>query len=195
MVNISEASLPRLPVESLLRRYKVEKRRKKWEPFYQTLLAEADRLCTPAYIYDVFSVAELPELVKWLPKDTTAVALALCTLGDQIEVRIREVMQHDLVSAVILDEIALALITAFTRQIHASIGDQARANGLKAGPAYRPGVGRWPLETQKTVFARLPAMKIGVTLNEQLWMTPAKSTSLIIPLLDRNQSQGIVSGP
>jgi hypothetical protein len=194
LINVSESALPSVSVETLLKRYKVEKRRKKWEPFYQRLLADADQLCTPAYLYDVFSVAELPELFRWLPGDTAAVALALCTLGDQIEGRIRDVAQHNLVSAVILEEIALALITAFTRQIHASIGNYACARGLKTGPAYRPGVGRWPLETQGTVFVRLPARDIGVTLNEQLWMTPAKSTSLIIPLLDRNQSREIGGG-
>jgi cobalamin-dependent methionine synthase I len=166
-----------------LKRYKDHKKRQKWEPIYRELLAQAERLAAPAAIYDEFLLAEVTDLTAWLSADTAAVVLALCTLGQPIEAYFKELSQDDLLAAVIFEEIILAWITAFTRQIHAAIRNQGRTRGLKAGPAYRPGVGRWPLTTQRTVFACLPAYQIGISLNEQLWMTPSKSTSLIIPLI------------
>lgn len=188
MINLGEPDLPRLAVERLLRRYKDEKRRRKWEPVYRELLAEAERLASPAAIGHEFSLDRVSELSEWLPSDTTSVVLAVCTLGQPIETHITELAEKDLVSAVILNEITLALINALTRTLHASIRNRVQPRGLKAGAAYRPGVGRWPLEAQQSVFTRLPAHKIGVTLNNQLWMMPTKSTSLIIPLLDRHQA-------
>lgn len=187
-MEMNEAPLPRLPLESLLRRYKEPRKRQRWEPFYRTLLAEAEKLSVPAALYDEFSLAKVPELLPWLPAQTSGVVLAVCTLGPQIEAYLKELVNTDMVSAVILDEIILAMVTALTRQIHASLRNEVQLRGLKAGAAYRPGVGRWPLETQRTIFARLPAHKIGVTLDEYLWMTPSKSTSLIIPLINRTRS-------
>lgn len=187
MVEMDEAPLPRLSLESLLKRYKEPRKRQRWEPFYRTLLAEAERLSRPAALYDEFSLADVPELSPWLPPQTSGVVLAVCTLGPGVEAYLKELANSDMVSAVILDEIILALVTALTRQIHTSIRNEVQPRGLKAGAAYRPGVGRWPMETQRTVFVRLPAHKIGVTLDDHLWMTPAKSTSLIIPLLNRTR--------
>jgi hypothetical protein len=172
-------------MESLLKRYKEPKKRPRWEPVYRTLLAEAERLSRPAALYEEFSLADVPELSPWLPAGTSGVVLAVCTLGPQVEDHLKELANSDMVSAVILDEIILALVTALTRQIHTSLRSEVQPHGLKAGAAYRPGVGRWPLETQRTVFAHLPAHNIGVTLDEYLWMAPSKSTSLIIPLLNR----------
>lgn len=187
MVEIGEAPLPRLSLDSLLKRYKAPKKRQRWEPFYRTLLAEAERLAKPAALYDEFSLADVPELSPWLPAGTKAVVLAVCTLGPPVETYLKELVNSDMLSAVILDEVILALVTALTRQIHTSLRSEIQPRGLKAGAAYRPGVGRWPLATQRIVFAHLPAHRIGVTLDQHLWMTPAKSTSLIIPLLNRTR--------
>lgn len=179
--------MPQLSLESLLKRYGNGRRRERMAPIYQAMLAEAERLSAPAAIYDEFSLAELSELSEWMPPDTISVVLALCTLGPALETRQHQLSHNDLALAVVLDEIALAYVTALTRQIHGSIRSQMQTRALKAGPAYRPGLGRWPLEAQNTVFAHLPAAMIGVTLNDRLLMTPIKSTSLIIPILDRRQ--------
>lgn len=188
MVKIHEVRPPQLSLESFLKRYKNGRRREKLDPIYRAMLVEAERLSIPTAIYDEFSLAQVPELSEWLPPDTARVVLALCTLGSSLESRVNELSRNNLLSAVILDEIALAYVTAITRQIHDSIRSQAQTDGMKAGPAYRPGLGRWPLETQNTIFTCLPADMIGITLNDHLLMTPTKSTSLIIPILDRNRN-------
>lgn len=188
MVKIYEVRPPQLSLESFLKRYKNGRRRERLDPIYRTMLVEAERLSIPKAIYDEFSLAQVPDLSEWLLPDTTRVVLSLCTLGSSLESRINELSRNDLLSAVVLDEIALAYITAITRQIHDSIRSQTQTSGLKAGPAYRPGLGRWPLETQNTIFACLPADIIGITLSDHLLMTPTKSTSLIIPILARNRN-------
>ena len=136
-------------------------------------------------LYDEYPVDSLPELSPLLSEETTAVVLALCTLGPGVQMRIEELSQSDLLAAVVIDELTLAWVTAITRQIHGSIRSEVQARGLKAGPAFRPGLGRWPLGTQHTVFSRLPAQIIEVSLTEDLVMMPRQSTSLIIPLYDR----------
>ena len=182
------SDLPSVSIERLLKRYGSGKRRARLEPIYQAALNEAEHFSEPAALHAEFQLLELPELSEWLTAETTFIVLALCTLGPHIQHRIEEISQKDLISAVILDEITLAWVTAITRQIHRSIRSQARERRLKAGPAYRPGLGRWPLEAQHTIFTHLPAETIGVTLNDHLLMTPRQSTSLIIPLFNRNQS-------
>ena len=156
-------------------------------PVYQAMLAEVEDYSAPQALYDEFPLDTLPELSPWLPEDTVAVVLALCTLGPRVQMRIEELAQSDMLAAVVIDELTLAWVTAITRQMHGSIRNEAHGRGLKAGPAFRPGLGRWPLETQHTVFSRLPAQEIGVALTDDLVMKPRQSTSLIVPLYDRNQ--------
>ncbi len=179
--------LSNVSLERLLKRYGDGKRRARMEPIYRSVLSETVRISEPAAVYDEFQLGDLPELWPWLPLETTAVVCGLCTLGPDLQRHINEVSQTDIVSAVVFDEITLACVTAVTRQIHGLVRSEAQERGLKAGAAYRPGLGRWPIETQRTVFGRIPAHRIGVTLNEQLVMMPKQSTSMIIPILDRNR--------
>ena len=96
--------------------------------------------------------------------------------------RVDAISAEDVAAGAVLTEVALAWIVELAKQVRAKavegIGDRA----LKVGPAYRPGVGRWPLETQDVLFAKLDSGQIGVSLDEFKLMRPNKSTSLIIPL-------------
>lgn len=188
MVKITGFYCPQLSLDSLLKRYENKRRLEKLEPIYRATLAEAESLSEPVAMYEEFPLAEVPELSEWLLPETISVVLALCTFGLRLEARIKELSQDDLVTAVVLDEIALAYVTAVARLLPDTIRKQAQERGLKAGPAYQPGLGRWSLETQSTIFAHLPADAIGVTLNAHMLMTPIKTTSLIIPLIDRKNN-------
>jgi hypothetical protein len=185
LINHCQANLPNLAVDQLIKRYRSDRARNRWAPVYQKLLAEAERLSAPAAVCHEFPCADVSELNEWLPLQTSSVILVVCTLGPRLDEHLVGLSERDLVSAVILNEISLALINAMTRNMHATIRSATQMRGLKAGAAYRPGVGRWPLTTQEIIFKRIPAQKIGVTLDEFLLMRPVKSTSLIIPVMDR----------
>ena len=52
-------------------------------------------------------------------------------------------------------------------------------------PRFSPGYGDLPLDMQKAIFAALsPEKHIGVTLNDNLFMTPTKSVTAIVGLIN-----------
>jgi hypothetical protein len=190
MTCIAAMQLPALPLERFLKRYGNSRRRERLDPIYRSMLSEIRNLASPIIVHDEYQATELPEFSEWLRADTVSVVLAICTLGMDPELRAHELARQDLLSAVVLGEVALTAVTQVTRELHASIRSQLLEKELKAGPAYRPGVGRWPLDVQSTIFSRLPAQKIGVTLNSQLFMSPVNSTSLIIPVRRTGRTAG-----
>ena len=190
-MNIEKLPLPPLSLESFLKRYPSDRRRRKMEPLYRAMLADVKRLATPLVLYEEFDLTEVANLTEWLQTESVAVVLAVCTLGSGMGQRVRELVQEDLAAATVIEEIALAGVTAVTRQLHRAIREQAQTRRLKAGPAYRPGLGRWPLTLQETIFDRLPAAQIGVTLNPSLVMEPVDSTSLIIPIMNKRKAQAL----
>ncbi len=55
----------------------------------------------------------------------------------------------------------------------------------KCRPRFSPGFGDLPLSTQSSIFSELNVTKnIGVTLNDSMLMSPSKSVSAIIGILD-----------
>lgn len=186
MTNILELSCPETAVSTLLKHYPNERRRGRMRPYYQAMLDEMRRLAAPRAIAQEFSLEKLPELQPLFSAETVAVVLALCTLGTAVDTRYAELAEEDMMLAAIFDEIALYWVVAATREVHGKVRQDMAQRELKAGPAYRPGIGRWPLTSQYTIFALLPTHFIHVSLNEQAVMAPRMSTSLIIPILDRH---------
>lgn len=185
----TQAELPQLTTERFARRYPAGPRRRWATVSYGAMLAEARKLARPAYLFSEFHLPDVQELAEWLPERTRSVALAVCTIGPGVEQRIQELFPEEAPNAVILDEICLALVSGLARNIHALIREEAMARGLRAGPPYRAGIGRWPLEVQQIIFDRLPTHKVNVSLDEHLIMRPLKSTSLIIPLLEKREQK------
>lgn len=179
------AVLGRLELDHFLKRYKSERRRRKMSRFYEAALQEAAELVAPQAVLDQFDASLLPSFKPWLPPRSIAVVLAVCTLGPNVDERTRFLSDHDIVAAAVLEEVMLITLVGLTNLIHRHVREEQAAQGIKAGPPYRPGVGRWPIETQTTVFTHLPGDAAGVTLTPELFMVPLQSTSLIIPLIDR----------
>ena len=184
---IDKRPFPQLSLASLVKRYPEGRRRQRMTRMYEMMLAEAEALAEPMTMYGEFSLAQTAALTPWLQKEATAVILAVCTFGSATNKRIHALLEDDMALAAILDEIMLAAMVALTRQLHGDIRMAMQSRHLKAGPAYRPGVGRWPMAAQRTVFAHLPTHEIGVTLNDYLVMMPVHSTSLVIPVLDKQK--------
>ncbi len=60
---------------------------------------------------------------------------------------------------------------------------QLKREGLAARPRFSPGYGDLPLSLQKEIIQKLDCTKnIGISLNQQLLMTPSKSITAIIGL-------------
>lgn len=186
-MTITEPTLPSLTVYSFLKRYPTQKRQAKMRPAYEAMLAEVTHLAAPKTIHKEFSLDALPDLMPLLVSEAVSVVLAVCTLGRALDERSRELAEEDMMLAAVFEEITLAAMVSLTRVIHGEIRRDMQTRGLKAGPAYRPGIGRWPLTAQYTIFSLLPAHDIHVSLNEVAVMNPKMSTSLIIPILDRRQ--------
>lgn len=177
--------LPRPSMEHFLHKYPPGQRRDSVAPFYESMLEEAERIAEPAAIYHEYDLADFEQpFLDRLQPGTRSVMLAVVTIGRPIEERIPEVFWEDPVAGVVLDEICLALVSGLATSIHREVRAEALARGLKVGPPYRPGIGRWPLDMQRHIFSRLPADRIGVQLSPEFIMSPHKSTSLIIPLID-----------
>lgn len=173
------------PVEKFLKKYGEGKRRRSMEPHYQTMMQEAQHHVQPQFLFEEFSLAEVAELQTWLQPDTDAVILGVCTLGHRLHNRLAQLGKVDTVAAYVLNEIAIEWLRSIVMQLHQALRQTLAPRGLKAGPTYRPGVGRWPIEMQKVVFTHIPAATIGVSLDEYLFMIPTLSNSLIIPVLKR----------
>jgi hypothetical protein len=155
------------------------------QPHYQAMLDEVTRLVAPGAIFDEFSLDAVPDLMPLFSAETTAVVLAICTLGLALDERSQALAEADMMLAAIFEEITLAAVVSLTRQVHGQVRSAVQERKLKAGPAYRPGIGRWPLTAQYAIFDLLPAPRIHVSLNDVAVMSPKMSTSLIIPIFDR----------
>ncbi|MEM7124912.1 MAG: hypothetical protein AAF702_01210 [Chloroflexota bacterium] len=158
------------------------RRREKLALLYQTVLSDTEKLAAPQCMWQRFPLFQVTDLSQWLPETTTEVCLALCTLGSPLDDHMSSLSSQDMSAAAALNEAALAWIVAITQELHQMVRDDVAEVGLSAGPAYRPGVGKWPLECQKIVFSHLPAHQIDVSLTDTCLMMPGLSTSLIIPI-------------
>lgn len=163
-------------LDPLLRRYR--DRRPQILGIYRQMFAEAHRLVTPHCIQRTFQPPELPILTGCFPGAET-ITLGLCTIGPALENRVSELFSTDPPAAVILDELGSLWVNGLGREMHAGIRAAAKAQGKQASPAYRPGIGRWPMELQNQLLAYLPAAGIGVSVTSGI-LVPQKTISMIV---------------
>ena len=182
MIHLSPPA-PQLSLEKLLAKYNSERRRKRMTKAYANSLKTVTEAVQPEMLLDRFQADHLPELEPFAAAETKGYFLGLCTLGQQLDQEIETLNRQDIVTAAIAEEIALAMIVSLTNELRQHATELIDRNRLKVGPAYRPGVGRWPIELQSLIFKHLPTLEIGVTLSEFMVMSPSKSTSVIIPVL------------
>lgn len=63
--------------------------------------------------------------------------------------------------------------------------DIKKETGVRLKPRFSPGYGDLPLDAQKDIFNILdPAKHIGLTLNDSLLMSPSKSVTAFVGILD-----------
>ncbi|MCJ7511443.1 MAG: hypothetical protein MUO23_00570 [Anaerolineales bacterium] len=180
-----ERDLPPIDLEGgfsldpLLRKY--GRRRARMEPMYAEMLLAAKALVRPVSLQRSFPAGDLPELSDPM-RFAHRIVLGLCSLGGQLERRVSDMFPDEPARAVILDEIGNAWVAGLARRLHRQIRSTAAAEGLRAGPGYRPGIGQWPVELQPRIFHLLEADRYGLHLTGGLMMEPRKSVSMIIPV-------------
>ncbi len=148
---------------------------------YEDMAAEAGRLVNVVHLQRVFPAGEAPDLAECLP-GAESIVLGLVTIGPALEHRVAVLFHDDPAGAVILDELGTLWVNGLARQIHLEIRAAARAAGKQASPGYRPGIGRWPVELQGEIFARLPAAEAGVELLEGMLIFPQKTVTMIVAI-------------
>ena len=90
----------------------------------------------------------------------------------------RLIMKHTRVNkakALVIDAIASAGIEAFCDKVNETLAEKRETS-----PRYSPGYGDLSLEVQPVILDCLDAQqRLGITLNERLFMTPTKSVTAI----------------
>jgi hypothetical protein len=165
--------------------------------FNRELMLEAHQLLNPAILHARFALLEVREQSVVLDGGAVfsgrmladrfglaeEVALALCTVGSDLEDRVMEYRKGgDEVRAVLLDGIGTAAIGELTEIAHALIRDDAQERGWQASAPFRPGQLDWPLEDHGVFFQLLPAEKLGLKLDPNHLMVPSKSGSMAVGL-------------
>jgi hypothetical protein len=155
---------------------------------------EATGLIRPRAIYREFPVARLDtesvtlengvklsigRKISSLWQGSTALGIALYTLGPQLEDRASALMEEgEGMQALNLDIAGTIALGIVGYQVQNLACGRLSAEGVEAGPWLNPGYIGWPLTDQRLIFSMLPAESIGVALNDSCMMIPKKSVTI-----------------
>jgi cobalamin-dependent methionine synthase I len=161
------------------------------------LLPQAGQLVQPAILYGLFPIREVGEQAVVLDGNLTfhghlladrfglakEVALVLCTIGRALEGQVSSYRRDgDEVRAMLLDGIGTAAIGELAEKAQELIQKEAATRGWTASAPFQPGQIDWPLEDHEVFFELLPVERLGLKLDSNHLMVPAKSVSLAIGL-------------
>ena len=113
--------------------------------------------------------------------DCTAVYMMAATIGPGPDMLVRRASVGRMSRAVIYQAAGAAMIENWCDLINGRIRREAYKEGLYTRPRFSPGYGDLPLEMQRDIARILNMPKeIGVSLTENLLMTPSKSVTALI---------------
>ncbi len=159
----------------------------------QAILADVDPLLEPAALYGTLPVSDFQhrqvdfaggrfegELVTRALAGASEISVALCTIGPRLDERVAELMDDDVMRAVVLDGAGVAAIRQVSDAVTERINDAIKSRGLNAGMKAQPGQEGWPIEQQRVIFGLLTADRVNVQLTESCLMLPRKSVTFVI---------------
>jgi hypothetical protein len=122
----------------------------------------------------------IPEIGRlWGPLQ--AVGAGVCTVGDAIESRVRDLFEErELPLAVMLDSVGSAAVESLAELANDLLCQGALEERLRATNRISPGYAGWDTAEQKALWTLCPGEPIGVTLNDSCFMTPAKSITFLV---------------
>ncbi|MDW7738876.1 MAG: hypothetical protein SCJ97_02300 [Bacillota bacterium] len=107
--------------------------------------------------------------------------IGLCTIGEDLELKVEEMMNENPVLAIALDGAGISAVRKVSETVEDIISAETCELKLSLGMRAQPGQEGWPLEQQRQVFEILPGEEIGVRLTESCLMIPRKSVTFVIP--------------
>ena len=110
-----------------------------------------------------------------------AVGAGLCTVGEAIESRVRDLFEaREFPLAVMLDSVGSAAVESLAEYANDLLCQAAIPDGLKVTNRISPGYAGWETAEQARLFRLCPGAPIGVSLNAACFMTPTKSISWLV---------------
>lgn len=137
----------------------------------------------PLRIYETGD-AILGKQMEELLKDCPECLLIGCTLGLELERKLKFYAKIDMTKAAVMDAVASAWLEEFCDEYESGLGYPART--------YRacPGYGDFPLEFNRTIASLLDiSRKIGVTITASNLLIPQKSMLGVIGIGDRGRGK------
>jgi hypothetical protein len=161
---------------------------------FDEALALGERLMRPRLVYrsapvtarvgDVIAAAgeelHIPEIGRlWGAVD--AVGAGICTVGDAIETRVRDLFdQREFPLAVMLDSVGSAAVESLAEYANDLICQVALVDGLRVTNRISPGYAGWDTAEQQALWRICSGAPIGVAINDACFMTPAKTISFLV---------------
>ncbi len=164
------------------------------ERLYETALEEAQGLMVPRAVYRAISVATVESDALRLADGTRflipavgrlwgeieELGIAICTVGEAIEERVRSFFaERELPLAVMLDSVGSAAVECLAEWLNDRLCQLALPQ-LKVTNRVSPGYAGWEVEDQVLIFRLCPGEPVGVTLNEASFMAPTKSITFAV---------------
>ena len=114
------------------------------------------------------------------------IILFAATVGFEIDRLIARAGVISAAKAMMLQALGSERVEALCDAFNDMIKKEASSRGYTTRPRVSAGYGDIPLSMQKEIFAALDCKsKIGVSLGENLWMSPSKSVTAIIGLQEK----------
>ena len=122
----------------------------------------------------------IPQIAR-LWGSVEAVGAGICTVGDAIETRVRELFDaREFPLAVMLDSVGSAAAESLAEYANDLLCQAGLQAGTKVTNRISPGYAGWDTAEQAALFRLCPGDPIGVLLNAACFMTPGKSISWLV---------------
>lgn len=124
---------------------------------------------------------EVGKIVSTQLKKSASAALFLCTAGEKISAKSKELMAGGkMMEGYILDIIGSVTVERAMDKIQDFLWAEMKVFGMGISDRFSPGYCDWDVAGQQKLFSLFPANFCGVTLSESSMMNPIKSVSGII---------------
>jgi hypothetical protein len=127
------------------------------------------------------TVFDLKKIIISQIKESTAMAIFLCTIGSKMETISRNLIRSgDPLLGYLIDAIASEAVERSMDVIQDKLKAQMKKRGLHITNRFSPGYCGWQVSEQQKLFSLLPHEFCGIKLSSSSLMIPIKSVSGII---------------